>query len=324
MVLKFQDTFTDVDFTDLNLHQPDVGIGWTAHPLNTIPTGSIINNTLIGGSNNSWWYIEDIGTNDYIVTADHLRDGLTNADTVGNFIYARMSTVNTTAYYVRKTSDNDGRVILGKLVNGSNTEFQRFNFIGDSNGVLELSVQGTTIQGYWYNDFLGEWLNSLGNFQASKAPFASVTDSSIASGRAGLNPTNSTINSRSHFDNFSVVDFTNELNGEIESQINFTQEFGPQIFRVPLILNSTRRIARLPDGEFIKGFKANGFLTNPLVDVNSPTYYYYGGIDESGEWKVNRTSKSNINIRQSASEINNPTISNLSAAWSSRTSLTYG
>lgn len=69
------------------------------------------------------------------------------------------------------------------------------------------------------------------------------------------------------------------------------------------------------------GGSGSSFLQNPIVDLNSPTYYYYGG--EISSWKINRILKTNINILQFADVSTNTSFLTLSNAWTNRTSLVY-
>lgn len=65
----------------------------------------------------------------------------------------------------------------------------------------------------------------------------------------------------------------------------------------------------------------SSFLQNPIVDLNSPTYYYYGG--EISSWKINRILKTDINILESADVGTNASFATLSNAWTNRTTLVY-
>jgi hypothetical protein len=63
-------------------------------------------------------------------------------------------------------------------------------------------------------------------------------------------------------------------------------------------------------------------FTNAISDINSATYYYYGG-NTGDDWKINRILKSNVNTKTSALQDDNPSYTTLSAAWAARTSLSY-
>ena len=68
--------------------------------------------------------------------------------------------------------------------------------------------------------------------------------------------------------------------------------------------------------------EAGDFLAVTVFDDLDSTYYYYGGLDSSLEWKINRFHKTTF-VKASATEGNNPTYTTLSTAWTNRTSLTY-
>jgi len=75
--------------------------------------------------------------------------------------------------------------------------------------------------------------------------------------------------------------------------------------------------------EIVESTNSSGssFLQNPIVDLNSPTYYYYGG--EISSWKINRILKTDINVLESADIGTNASFTSLSNAWTNRTSLVY-
>lgn len=220
MAVLFEDTFTGANGTSvLSPYTPDIGTGWTAHPLNVSNLGQIQNNRLYGGINNCWLYADDPGTNDYRVSCFDYRTGLSSADTVGNFLYARMSTSATTAYYVRRT---DSYIVLGKLVSGSNTLLpSNVTLTSTVDGTMQIEVEGTSIRGYFQREDNNQWLTSSGTFQSTRVAFSSVTDASIASGRPGCNPTNSTTSARSHIDDFKV-ETLGDFDGDADDTISLT------------------------------------------------------------------------------------------------------
>ena len=67
-------------------------------------------------------------------------------------------------------------------------------------------------------------------------------------------------------------------------------------------------------------------ITDRLSDIISPTYYYYGH-NRSDEWEILRNDRSSIpsdtSIELTANVDNNPTYTNLAAAWTDRTILNY-
>ncbi len=66
----------------------------------------------------------------------------------------------------------------------------------------------------------------------------------------------------------------------------------------------------------------NIFFEATLVDENDSTYMYYGG-DKGSDWQIDRVLRTD-GTRTRASEINNPTVTNLTDAWNTRGTLTYG
>jgi len=65
------------------------------------------------------------------------------------------------------------------------------------------------------------------------------------------------------------------------------------------------------------------FLTITETDLVDATYYFYGGTDSNGDWKINRYTKSSLTTKVSATESNNGSFASLAAAWIDRTTLTY-
>ena len=64
------------------------------------------------------------------------------------------------------------------------------------------------------------------------------------------------------------------------------------------------------------------FLNEVRSDTAANNFYYYGGL-LAGAWRVNRIDKTNINNKESAYQVNNPTVTTIDAAWTNRTSLVY-
>lgn len=236
MSIIFQDTFTDTDLTLLTSHSPDTGTGWSEHALYPGSTSTrIFNNRAFGGvsaqfspTTPSWMYADAPASADYEVSIFHKRSGLSSADTDGNFVLARMDTAVKTAYFAQKNNGgatSTGDLVLGKYVSGTKTTFSTVNNAGDGDGTLILSVQGTTITGYWQRDSDGQWLNSSGSYQAGKTHFAQTTDSSITSaGRPGFDATNSSSSARSHVDDFTVETVSNTFNESLTSNLSLTQK----------------------------------------------------------------------------------------------------
>lgn len=119
----------------------------------------------------------------------------------------------------------------------------------------------------------------------------------------------------------------------VSSSIALTQVSSNVPYRRPLYIKQDgerTRIARLPAGEFINGVPPSSgggggtqFLESTLSDIGSATYYYYGGLDENNDWKINRYLKSNINSVTSATEATNGSYTTLSSAWANRAILSY-
>lgn len=65
------------------------------------------------------------------------------------------------------------------------------------------------------------------------------------------------------------------------------------------------------------------FLTDTLSDLDSNTYYYYGGNDSDSNWKVNRYLKTDLNTQVSANQTSNASYTTLTSAWAARQSLIY-
>ena len=64
------------------------------------------------------------------------------------------------------------------------------------------------------------------------------------------------------------------------------------------------------------------FLTDPLC-AKDATYYYIGGNQSNGDWKINRYLISGVDTTDSATEAANPTYATLAAAFVDRATLTY-
>ena len=88
--------------------------------------------------------------------------------------------------------------------------------------------------------------------------------------------------------------------------------------RRPVVLVSGRFL-ELPSGDELTPV----FLTVTLTDVDDASYYYYGGLDADGNWKINRYDKTNLATVTSAVEDTNGAYASLAAAWASRTILSY-
>ena len=69
-------------------------------------------------------------------------------------------------------------------------------------------------------------------------------------------------------------------------------------------------------------FKQTIFFEATLVDENDSTYMYYGG-DKGSDWQIDRVLRTD-GTRTRANESNNPTITNLTDAWNTKGTLTYG
>lgn len=66
---------------------------------------------------------------------------------------------------------------------------------------------------------------------------------------------------------------------------------------------------------------ATPFLNITETDFTNATHYYYGGLDENGQWKINRYLKSNTTVFDSATQATSG--GSFVLAWVNRISLTY-
>lgn len=58
-------------------------------------------------------------------------------------------------------------------------------------------------------------------------------------------------------------------------------------------------------------------------NATDATYRYFGGVDSGGNWKINRYLRSDLTVKTSATEANNPGETTLAGAWPDRSTLTY-
>jgi len=72
----------------------------------------------------------------------------------------------------------------------------------------------------------------------------------------------------------------------------------------------------------VAGQGGTDFLTVEEFDDTDGTYYFYGGEQDGGAWKINRYHKTTF-VKESADEGGNPTKTTLAAAWTDRTTLSY-
>lgn len=70
------------------------------------------------------------------------------------------------------------------------------------------------------------------------------------------------------------------------------------------------------------GSGGNSFLTISRTEQTS-TVVYYGGLDSSGNWKINKWLISNLTAATSATVSNNSGTTTLNTAWTNRATLVY-
>lgn len=70
------------------------------------------------------------------------------------------------------------------------------------------------------------------------------------------------------------------------------------------------------------GAAGTAFLTPEEFDGTDSGYYFYGGLDASSDWKINRYDKTTF-AKTSADENGNPSYVTMSAAWTDRLTLSY-
>ena len=75
---------------------------------------------------------------------------------------------------------------------------------------------------------------------------------------------------------------------------------------------------------FNRGSRTVGtdFLTADEFDDTDSTYYFYGGLTDSGAWKINRYHKTTF-AKEYADVAGNPTMTTLALAWIDRLTLAY-
>lgn len=314
------DTFTDANGTGILSHTADVGSGYTRHPSAFgTPNPTISSNTLAGDFNlfSAFYNNTAPGTANYKVCADVIVQSTSDSANGGGVVGRLDSGTTLNCYMVRLRS---GTIVLSKYVSGALTNLGSVSYtLTLGTFYVELRMLGSTLEVFVQRLSNGNWINSSGTEVGSKVACISVTDGSItAEGFAG-------IVSRSvayDFDNF-LVDFAGvQFTEEVDSVLDLQSAFAKAAYRTPLIFTGNARVGRLPEGDFIKGVAPNGFIEVSVVDLDDLTYYYYGGTDSNGDWKINRYNRTTL-AKTSATESNNGAYLTLAAAWADRTTLTY-
>lgn len=318
----YSDDFNVADTTPFTGHTLDGGQSWVQSGARGSAAGSgIINQRAYGGlHNNNFWFVDDTpSTNDYIIGADFIRLDATDRTygVLGRFnlvaFQGYMAFVDLTTATIFRYDNSSG----GSSLASSVTPFAAV----DSR--IELECQGSTIRLFHQRLSDGEWADSSSTTTSTRTPLITATDSTYSSGNVGIKlGRNSTSTSARHADNYQVDSFGQDFTQDISDSLSVDQSVLSKAFRTPLIISSGR-IRRLADGDFIKGQEPNEFLVQALSDTVSATYYYFGGIDSNGNWKINRYLKTNLNSKSTATISNNGSYSTLGAAWTDRASLSY-
>lgn len=317
------DTFTDTGGTAFTAHTPDVGGDWFAHPSSIgTPVASIASNRLAGswGLYGAYYNDETPPSADYRVTVDVQRDGTIDTGSGGG-VFARLQTTAPLDGILVRMRSNGFYLEIFDGTGGGPVATHSVSYT-PATGVdyrLTLDVSGNDISVKAQRQDNSNWINSSGSEVASEVNMISVTDSTVtAAGHVGIAGRLAIYN----FDNFGTGQ-VQEFTENVSQSLGLSQEAGVKAFRRPLYINANNRIARIPDGDFVSNVEPSEFLVQVLSDTDSATYYYYGGLDSDGGWKINRILKTDLNSRQSATIANNGSYGTLSAAWTDRASLNY-
>lgn len=317
-----QDTFTGVDLTSLLDHAPDVGGTYFIHGSSSgTPAAQIQSNRLAGGFNLYGLYYNNAAPSsaNYSISIDLQNTG-TLENAVGGGVAARLaSAASLTCYMARVRS---GSIILQRFLTGSGITLGTVShtLTNSEDYRLKLDCLESSINVFVQRLSNGNWINSSGTEQAGEVACISATNSDITAANFVGVTGRLTVWS---FDNFNSG-VPAALEETVSQHVSMSQASSVTAYRVPLTLKSGR-ITRLPYGERIQGQDPLRFLVTTLSDLDSATYYYYGGVRPSnGDWRINRFLKTNINAKGSATEANNGAYTTLAAAWAARASLVYG
>lgn len=64
------------------------------------------------------------------------------------------------------------------------------------------------------------------------------------------------------------------------------------------------------------------FLTEP-TSSNDGAFYFFGGNESNGDWKINRYPSNDVTTKESATEAANPSFTDLTTAFANRATLVY-
>ena len=314
------DTFTDANSTALTAHTPDTGGAWLAHPSSLGTPAAAIGGNRLGGTWGLYGAYYNNATPpsaDYSVSVD-VQNGGTLDNAVGAGCMIRLSSLASLTCYMARI--RSGSIVLEKYVSNSLTSLGSVSYTLTNNEDFRLTLKGlgTAITVKVQRLSNGNYINSSGIEQAGETDLISATDSGVTSadfvgitGRLAVWT----------FDNFSTKVPT-EYTESVSQSLGVSQANSVIPYRVPLHIFEGR-IRRLPSGERILGQDPDSFLVQALSDTASATYYYYGGIDQNGDWKIVRYLQSDLNSRSAATISNNGSYATLSAAWTDRASLSY-
>ena len=316
------DQFVGTNGDSLDGRTTDTGSGtWTFHPtLGNSLNGKIQNNRAYGGSSNCYWYVagEVAQSANYTVTAELVYTGFGGINLAG--VAGRLASGAETMYTLQRDTNS---IDLYKFVAGAVTLLGSVS-ISYANCTITLGMLGTSITATVVETASGEYVKSDGTTQVAQTTCISVTDSSVtAIGFAGMQLNNAGFTTRIHLENFDASEAA-ILNETASNTMALVQAHTCKAFRRPLYLKSGRRIGKLPDGEFVGGLPPSEFLVVTFTDMADPTYYYYGGLDETAAWQINRYLKTDVTSKSVATIATNGAYGDLSSAWTARTSLVYG
>jgi len=316
-----QDTFSDSNNTNLNVHTCDSGGTWIRFPQSPAAPGSVYTGRARGGATQSFWICTDqaAGSN-YSVLVDLYYVGAGSINYVG--LLGRASSVTADCYTAWRTATGFN---LGKFVSGSYSDIDTFVARTYENCRMELRMFGDDISLYVIEDASGEYVKPDGTTQVAEIAVMSATDATFSgvTGHGGMQLNNSGITTRVHLDNFLGTENASYTES-VSDSFSLSGAAASLAARRPLYLKGGKRIARLPDGEILNGIPSLGFLAVTLTDVDDATYYYYGGLDENNDWQINRYLKTSLTTKTLAIESpSNTGYVSLSAAWAARGSLVY-
>jgi len=316
MGLFAQDTFTASNGTSINGRTADSGGTW-AIPSWGVATGAIQNNRAYGGNTFSAFSLSDAAASgNYMVSCDLVYTGAGGINLAG--IYGRMDGSGNGYGLYRDTNSID----LYRYDTGTATLLVSVSRTYEDCNIL-LDMNSSTLEAFVIEAASGNYVTAAGGTQVGSVACISTTDANhSAAGLAGMYLNNGVSTTRLHIDNFQASE-AEVFTETITSTMALVGASLVVAYRRPLYLKDGKRIARLPAGEFLNGTNENEFLAVTLVDTSDADYYYYGGLDETDAWQINKYDRTNLQLKTIANEILNPTKTSLASAWTDRTSLVY-